>query len=163
MMKLAAKLKDQERGFTLIELMVVVLIIAILIAIAIPAFLGARKRAQRRQAQSALRNTLTTEKTYYSDAQIYITDGAGDLTAIEPNINYTTSISNDPNLVSVDVSADGQDLGMAAWSKSEECYYIHEDASAGSAFSKTEDADIPAATGCQADDTTVSPGATDGW
>jgi type IV pilus assembly protein PilA len=36
--------RSGEAGFTLIELMVVVLIVAILIAIAIPTFLGARSR-----------------------------------------------------------------------------------------------------------------------
>ena len=49
---------EREGGFTLIELMVVVLIIAILIAIAIPTFLGARTRAQDRAAQASLRNAL---------------------------------------------------------------------------------------------------------
>jgi len=84
----------EEGGFTLIELMVVVLIIAILIAIAIPTFLGARKRAQDKQAQSNVRNALTTEKTYYVDKQAYVTDAAGDLKAIEPNLVYDTTPAN---------------------------------------------------------------------
>ena len=69
-----ARSRDEEDGFTLIELMVVVLIIAILIAIAIPTFLGARQRAQDRAAQSDLRNGLTAEKTVYTDAQTYSND-----------------------------------------------------------------------------------------
>jgi type IV pilus assembly protein PilA len=78
------RLSDQ-RGFTLIELMVVVLIIAILIAIAIPTFLGARARAQDRAAQSNLRNALAAEKTDYTDHQTYVaTAGAPELKAIEP-------------------------------------------------------------------------------
>ena len=55
---LRKRLHNDEEGFTLIELMVVVLIIAILIAIAIPTFLGAKNRAQHRQQQSNLRNGL---------------------------------------------------------------------------------------------------------
>ncbi len=74
MMWLRKDLKGRDEGFTLIELMVVVLIIAILISIAIPTFLGARRRAQNRAAQSNLRNALTAEKTYYVDTQQYTQD-----------------------------------------------------------------------------------------
>lgn len=58
---------SNEDGFTLVELMVVILIIALLITIAIPTFLGARSRAQDRATQSELRNTLTAAKVLYSD------------------------------------------------------------------------------------------------
>ncbi len=76
-----------EDGFTLIELMVVVLIIAILVAIAIPTFLGQRETAQDRAAQSNLRNALATEKTIYANDQAY-TDVAADLGAIEPSLTW---------------------------------------------------------------------------
>jgi type IV pilus assembly protein PilA len=86
--------RDDERGFTLIELMVVVLIIAILIAIAIPTFLGARKRAQDRAAQSDLRNALTAEKTFYTDFQSYAGATGADLASlqdIEASLNWGTA------------------------------------------------------------------------
>src|SRR5437588_12052785 len=82
------RLDNDEKWFTLIELMVVVLIIAILIAIAIPTYLGARQRAQDKQAQSNIRNALTTEKTYYVDNQAY-TATAANLSAIETSLGFS--------------------------------------------------------------------------
>ena len=66
---LRARRGEDESGFTLIELMVVVLIIAILIAIAIPTFLGAKSRAQDKSAQSSLRNAVTNAKGIYTDTE----------------------------------------------------------------------------------------------
>jgi type IV pilus assembly protein PilA len=56
--------QDEDAGFTLVELMVVVLVIAILIAIAIPTFLGARERAQDRAAQVSLHTAIKAQASY---------------------------------------------------------------------------------------------------
>ncbi len=126
---------EDEGGFTLIELMVVVLIIAILIAIAIPTFLGARTRAQDRAAQSNLRNAFAAEKVVYTDDQVY-TETPANLTAVEPSLNYTaaTSVSGtDPKVIFMDVDANGV-LRLGAVSKSGSCWFMQDSATAPTKF-----------------------------
>ena len=64
------KMKNQK-GFTLIELMIVIAIIGILAAIAIPQFSAYRKRSYNAAAQSDLRNAATAQEAYYVDAARY--------------------------------------------------------------------------------------------
>src|SRR3989442_9877518 len=97
---------EVDPGFTLIELMVVVLIIAILIAIAIPSFLGARKRAQDRHAQVNLRNALTAEKTYYADSQAY-TDSAAQLASVQGYLEWKAAAPADATKNEIAVAATG--------------------------------------------------------
>ena len=60
-----------EKGFTLIELMIVIAIIGILAAIAIPQFNAYRARSYNAGALSDLRNIETAVEAYYVDFQHY--------------------------------------------------------------------------------------------
>ena len=127
---------EREGGFTLIELMVVVLIIAILIAIAIPTFLGARQRAQNRAAQSGLRNALTAAKTIYTDSQTYASATAVAMKAVEPSLSFVTASSPNQNTVSVASTAPGV-FAAAAMSASGTCYLIKDNISTGTTYGST--------------------------
>ena len=64
----------RSKGFTLIELMIVILIIAILVGIAIPVYLAARRNAQKRTCQANLRTIEGSINTYMADAELYPDD-----------------------------------------------------------------------------------------
>jgi type IV pilus assembly protein PilA len=61
----------QKKGFTLIELMIVIAIIGILAAIAIPQFAAYRVRGFNADAQTHVRNMATAMEAYFSDSQTY--------------------------------------------------------------------------------------------
>jgi type IV pilus assembly protein PilA len=107
MLKKIREARQDDRGFTLIELMVVVLIIAILIAIAIPTFLGLRQRAQNRSAQSNLRNGLTAAKGFYTDNESYTGFTAVIAEGIEPPLTWVNGGGTNPVVGSVHIQVVG--------------------------------------------------------
>jgi len=64
-------MKRIQKGFTLIELMIVVAIIGILAAIAIPQFTKYRERAFNSAALADARNLKTDLEGYYAEWQMY--------------------------------------------------------------------------------------------
>jgi prepilin-type N-terminal cleavage/methylation domain-containing protein len=119
-----------EEGFSLVELMVVVLIIAILLAIGIPSFLGPRKRAQERATQASLRLALTAAKTVftnsdnsYAAADENVTTG---LPKVEPSITYVNSSTPSSSFKVVSVRAATREWAGAAQSASGTCFFIHD-------------------------------------
>jgi type IV pilus assembly protein PilA len=154
MFKLMRERLDKDEGFTLIELMVVVLIIAILIAIAIPSFLGFRRNAQDRSAQSDVRNVLLAEQAYYTEHETYTTSQAN-LATIEPSIILDAS---DATVATV-VVAGTDSVCLTRTSASGNSFSVWMGEGGGIHYGK---ADLSAAT-CSDDPTAQASHTPNGW
>ncbi len=109
---MAARVRGYPRsddGFTLIELMMVVLILAVLIAIALPPWIAAKDRANESAARSVLGNGHRALKVMLADAQGISTVTTVELESVEPALEFhddVTSAEASDNQVSVAVGAD---------------------------------------------------------
>jgi len=170
--RLAARQEQENQGgFTLIELMVVVMIIAILVGIAIPAFLGARKRAQDTASKSNLRNALSTAQTIFTDNQAYLAtaDVAGPplvkgmvstLTDEEPSLTFKLNDAASTKAKEISIltqnsgiagTSGNDEIFMASLSGSGNCFYYRHVATAGNILSGTFTASAKTAA-CAGDD-----------
>jgi type IV pilus assembly protein PilA len=96
-LKLLDKRQRDDEGFTLIELMVVVLILGILMAIAIPTFLSTTNSAKDSAAESNATNAITNEMAYYDSNSQFTATGS----TIDPSLPWASSATKNDVYVTV--------------------------------------------------------------
>ena len=89
--------QNEEKGFTLMELLIVIIILGILAGIAIPTYLAQKAKAQDAAALSDARNAGAAETLYFADNGVF-TDVPANLTAegFRQSSGVTTNLINVP-------------------------------------------------------------------
>jgi type IV pilus assembly protein PilA len=108
-LKLRQRMAQEESGFTLVELLVVMLILGLLAAIAIPAFFNQRDKARDSQAKVYDRTAETAMETFATDnGGTYTGADAAALKGIESTLNGA-------NISAVTVPAGGGDTSNKSY------------------------------------------------
>jgi len=148
-LKLRQRMAQEESGFTLVELLVVMLILGLLAAIAIPAFFNQQNKAKDADAKSFARTAETAMETYATDnAGQYHSDtvAAGDLANIEATLNGADNLQIAPATGAGDTAANS--------------YTVSVDSSAGETFSITRHHDGTTVLSCTPANTNGCPAST---
>ena len=144
--------RGREDGFSLIEIVVVVLIIAVLIGIAIPTFLGMRERAHDAAAKESAALALKIATGFATDGtEDFSTLSTSALNASEPSVTFIDGdlASTGPAEVSQmvpDAGAGDQIFVAAVQSESGDCFFARVFANGGTDYGEV------AGTDCRADD-----------
>jgi prepilin-type N-terminal cleavage/methylation domain-containing protein len=106
-------MKTLEKGFTLIELIVVVIIVGILATIAIPSFRNAQERAMDKDAIASVKLIQAAERIYrMENGFYYISPGSVDNSGL--NTNLKLSLPSSSPKWNYAATASGTDVSTAA-------------------------------------------------
>jgi type IV pilus assembly protein PilA len=83
-----------EQGFTVVELLTVLIVIGILLAIAVPSYMGFRDRTANNAAKENLRAAQSSARAYYEDKGTYVGMTTASLAAIDSGISHTLKVTD---------------------------------------------------------------------
>ncbi len=108
------RVRKARRGFTLIELMVVVIIVGILAAVAVPIYRANIKKAMASEGAALLGAVLTAQKVYYAENNTYTTSKTALNVTTEGNKYFTdyTISSADANGFTASTTGTGGAAGV---------------------------------------------------
>lgn len=104
-----------EKGFALIELLIVVVIIAILAAIAIPKFSATRERAYFAAMKSDMKNLASQQDIYYADNAAYTNEASALMFVSSSGVTVEIAASSSGWSASATHSALGTSEGCAIY------------------------------------------------
>jgi type IV pilus assembly protein PilA len=80
---------SSRKGFTIIELLIVVVILGLLASIAIPKLAATKDKTKMASVKNDLRNTMTAQEAYFADYSTF-----GNLSQLQAASNYNLSTGN---------------------------------------------------------------------
>lgn len=112
-------LKQNQKGFTIVELLIVIVVIAILAAISIVAYTGIQNRAKTSAGQSAASQVEKKAQAYYTVESTYpfneaaFADADVPEAALEGNLTFVTMTFDAGDFVEADANS-GEAIGYVA-------------------------------------------------
>jgi type IV pilus assembly protein PilA len=139
-----------QEGFTLVELLVVILIIGVLAAVAIPAFLSQKGKAQDANVKSDVNSAQTAEESYNTNA------GVTAYTVASGTATTNLLLAVEPTLAGAFATGTGKEA-LAVTNASATGYTITATDPNGIAFILTRNADGTVSRTCTLPNATTNP------
>jgi prepilin-type N-terminal cleavage/methylation domain-containing protein len=133
-----------EEGFTLVELMMVVLILGVVMVMGLTTFRGFRERALDTAAKETAASALETGRILFTDHATYRDVTPAELTAAEPSMDFVDEVTNSsgPRHTSTwvpDRATTGHIFVAAVYSESGRCFLVRDWITLGIGFAVVED------------------------